>query len=73
LILEFKAPVTCFVNASGFVEPLIGIWCPEALERLGENVRDGRKGLDAVVEELGGKLVRPLREEWIVGVDTKEI
>ncbi|CZR62214.1 uncharacterized protein PAC_12111 [Phialocephala subalpina] len=72
LILEYKDPLTCFVNEEGFVEPLIGIWSPDALGKLKENVGDGNSGLSAVVKEMGGKMVKPLREGWIQGFDTRE-
>ncbi|KAB5542465.1 MobA-like NTP transferase domain-containing protein [Coniochaeta sp. 2T2.1] len=35
----YQSPVTCFRNADGYCEPLIGIWPPEALRRLGQNIR----------------------------------
>lgn len=72
LILEYQDPVTCFVNEDGFAEPLIGIWSPEALKKLKENVKGGRGGLHAVIKALDGKLVRPLRELWIKGANTRD-
>ena len=72
LILEYQYPVTCFVNEKGIAEPLIGIWGAEALEKLKENGRNGRNDLYAVVEEMKGKLVKPLREEWITPTNTRE-
>ncbi|KAF8857912.1 hypothetical protein BDZ45DRAFT_743918 [Acephala macrosclerotiorum] len=72
LILEYEDPVTCFVNREEFAEPLIGIWSPNALRKLGENVEVGRSGLGTVVKEVGGKMVRPLREGWIKGTNTRE-
>src|SRR6266536_2366419 len=72
LILEFQTPVTCFVNESGFVEPLIAIWDSEALEKLKENVSNGRYGLNDVSKQVGGKMVKPLREEWITGTNTRQ-
>ncbi|KAE8444033.1 hypothetical protein EG329_001162 [Mollisiaceae sp. DMI_Dod_QoI] len=72
LILEYRDPVTCFVDENGIVEPLIGIWSPEALEKLRESVEMGGSGLGELVGEVEGKLVRPLREEWIRGVRTME-
>lgn len=71
LILEYGHPVTCFVNKEGFAEPLIGIWSSEALVELKENVESGRSGLNNVVRAVNGKLVTPLREEWIRGANTK--
>lgn len=72
LVLEYQDPVTCFVNEEGFTESLIGIWGPEALAKLGNNVEGGRSRLNGVVKEVGGKIVRPLREGWITGTNTKE-
>jgi molybdopterin-guanine dinucleotide biosynthesis protein A len=71
LILEYQCPVTCFVNEKGIAEPLIGIWGAEALEKLKENRRSGSINLHAVVEEMRGKLVKPLREEWITPTNTR--
>ncbi|KAH7313011.1 hypothetical protein BKA65DRAFT_150287 [Rhexocercosporidium sp. MPI-PUGE-AT-0058] len=75
LVLECRDPVTCFVREDGVVEPLLGIWGSEALERLsilleGETVDE--RVLGRVIEELQGKLVKPLREEWIVKPRTNE-
>jgi molybdopterin-guanine dinucleotide biosynthesis protein A len=72
LILEFHSPVTCFLNESGFAEPLIAIWDFEALKKLKENVSNGRYGLNGVIKQVGGRMVKPLREEWIKGANTKE-
>lgn len=63
LIMEYQNPVTCFVNEKGIAEPLIGIWGAEALEKLKENGRIQSNDLRTVVEEIKGKLVKPLREE----------
>jgi hypothetical protein len=62
LILEYEDPVTCFVDEKGGME-VIGIWSPEALERMKGEVESGA---DGVVKGKKGKLVRPLREEWIL-------
>ncbi|KAL2060821.1 hypothetical protein VTL71DRAFT_8873 [Oculimacula yallundae] len=72
LILEYQDPITCFENESGFSEPLIAIWGPEALLALENNVSNGAYGLNRVVEEISGKLVKPLRDEWITGTNTME-
>lgn len=78
LILEYEPPVTCFLNAEGFSEPLIAIWSPEALETLKTNVEQGKSGLNRVVKTMkrangqDAKLVRPLRDEWITGCNTME-
>lgn len=72
LIVEYVPPVTCFSNEERFSEPLIAVWAPEALETLKENVKRGRSGLNAVIKELGGKNITPLRKEWIKGTNTRE-
>lgn len=78
LILEYEPPVTCFLNAEGFSEPLIAIWSPEALEKLKINVEHGMSGLNRIVKMLkradgqDAKLVRPLRDEWITGCNNME-
>lgn len=71
LILEYEPPLTCFVSAEGFVVPLIAVWSPEALDALAEEVREGRTGLNRVVGMLKGKTVRPLRDIWITGFNTR--
>jgi hypothetical protein len=61
------------VNEKGIIaEPLIGMWGAEGLEKLKENGRIGSNDLHAVVEEMKGKLVKPLREEWITPTNTRE-
>jgi molybdopterin-guanine dinucleotide biosynthesis protein A len=72
LILEYQDPITCFVNEKGVAEPSIGIWGAEGLEKLKENVENGRFGLDGVVEEMKGRLIKPLRERWITRTNTRE-
>jgi molybdopterin-guanine dinucleotide biosynthesis protein A len=72
LILEYQPPLTCFVNESGIAQPLIGIWDEQALEKLKENVGQGENGLESVVMEMEAKLVKPLREIWIMGANTRE-
>lgn len=51
----YEAPVTCFRNESGFCEPLVGIWGPEALRRLRD--KDPGAGPSAVVREMGGRQI----------------
>lgn len=57
--------VTCFMNADGFCEPLLGIWTPDALQALQQNVEQGLLGPSAVVKKLGGRTVRPADEQWL--------
>lgn len=70
LILEYSSPVTCFVNEDGAAQPLLGIWSPEALSRLRNDLEHDNSELNYVVKEVDGKLVRPLRDLWIRRCDT---
>ena len=55
----YETPVTCFQNEDGFCEPLVGIWNPDALQRLLENVENGRgSSPSVVVRQLGGRQIR---------------
>lgn len=62
---EYQPPVTCFRNAEGFCEPLLGVWGPEALGELARRVESAGKhggrgngiGPCGVVKALGGKMV----------------
>jgi molybdopterin-guanine dinucleotide biosynthesis protein A len=72
LVLEYSSPVTCFLNENGFAEPLLAIWSPEALQQLKENVAQGRNGMNNVIKQANGKMIPPLRQEWIMGAKTKE-
>lgn len=73
LALEYETPVTCFVNGEDVVQPLLGIWSAEALEVLREAEGwdgNGNKKLRYVMESC--KMVRPLREEWILKPRTRK-
>ena len=70
LILEYEDPVTCFADEKGGME-VIGIWSPEALWRMKGEAEVEREA-DWVVKGEKGKLVRPLREEWILRDDGRE-
>lgn len=51
------------------MEPLLGIWGSEALERLEVSVGSDNiveQKLGRVVEEMQGKSVKPLREEVVM-------
>jgi molybdopterin-guanine dinucleotide biosynthesis protein A len=63
LIVEYQYPVTCLV---------IGIGGTGALEKLKENGRIGSNVLHVVVEEMKGKLVKTLQEEWLTPTNTRE-
>ncbi|KAL4863303.1 hypothetical protein BDV12DRAFT_202214 [Aspergillus spectabilis] len=49
LTKETIGPVTCFENADGAYEPLLGIWTPLALRLLKENVDRGILGPKSVI------------------------
>lgn len=70
LILEYQSPITCFVDETGQTLPFVGIWDPDALEYLKTSVESSTHDMDAIVQQLGGKLVNPLRKEWIQHVNT---
>ena len=72
LIQEYVRPVTCYSNAQGYCEPLLAIWGPAALKRLQDNVARGKLGPSNVIREMGGKMIRPEDESWIMGANTKE-
>lgn len=72
LVEAYKTPVTCFVNREGFSEPLLAMWSQQALQRLRENVRGGRSGPNYTVKQLDGKLIVPLKDDWILNTNTPE-
>jgi molybdopterin-guanine dinucleotide biosynthesis protein A len=72
LIESYEAPATCFRNADGFSEPLLGIWSPHALQTLDENVSNGRSGPAYTLRRLDSKLIAPVQEEWLTNVNTKQ-
>lgn len=59
----YRPPVTCFRNADGFCEPLVGVWSPEALGRLeaeaagAAGAAGGGRGVgpSRIVRALGGR------------------
>jgi molybdopterin-guanine dinucleotide biosynthesis protein A len=72
LVDEYEKPATCFRNDEGFTEPLLGIWSPQALEELQENVKNGRSGPNYTLKKVGSKLLVPNDQEWLVNVNTKQ-
>ena len=64
--------MTCFGTERGSLEPLLGIWSPQALGRLAENVAAGKCGSAMTVEELDGKVLVPNDEGWVFGVEGVE-
>lgn len=69
---SYTAPVTCFRNADGFCEPLVGIWSPQALAQLAESHATGRSGPSSVVRELGGLMLVPESTMVLWNVNTEE-
>lgn len=67
----FVPPVTCFKNNEGYLEPLVGIWTPDALAAL-KSQPD--RGPAQVVRELGGmQLQLPLgHETCLLNVNTRD-
>ncbi|TFA99561.1 hypothetical protein CCMA1212_008576 [Trichoderma ghanense] len=64
---SYQPPVTCFRNGEGYCEPLLGIWSPEALRLLQDNVQQGRSsGPSAVVRQLGGHQIDPVTQSDMV-------
>jgi molybdopterin-guanine dinucleotide biosynthesis protein A len=72
LVDSYEEPATCFRNDEGFSEPLLGIWSPQALSNLRENVESGRSGPSYTLKRLGSKLVEPMHQEWLTNVNTKQ-
>jgi molybdopterin-guanine dinucleotide biosynthesis protein A len=79
LLGEYEDPVTCFRNVDGFCEPFLGIWGPEALHELEQNIKAGILSPNRVIKQLGGKTIKPTRsasggdrEWWLTNTNTQE-
>ncbi|KAF3002543.1 hypothetical protein E8E13_007462 [Curvularia kusanoi] len=72
LKMAFEEPVTCFTNKQGFCEPFLAIWSPHALQSLSESVDTGRTGPSYTVKHLGGKVILPKEDEWLLNTNTPE-
>jgi molybdopterin-guanine dinucleotide biosynthesis protein A len=72
LQIDYQEPATCFVNPEGFLEPLLGVWSPIALQALQDNVRNGKTGPRRVMKELGGTVLWPLDGEVVRVLNTPE-
>lgn len=68
---EVTVSVTCFRNEDGFCEPLLGIWTPDALGVLEENVRNGILGPSSVVRRMG-ETIQPRESRWLFNTNTPE-
>ncbi|PGH07062.1 hypothetical protein AJ80_08075 [Polytolypa hystricis UAMH7299] len=69
---SFEEPVTCFRNRDGYCEPLLGIWGPEALRKLENNVAHGITGPSFTVKELGGAMINAEDEKLLFNANTNE-
>ncbi|KAE8361265.1 nucleotide-diphospho-sugar transferase [Aspergillus caelatus] len=67
---EMAGPVTCFQNADGICEPLLGIWTPEAMHVLDQNVRKGICGPKSVIRQCSGKTIRPRDDRCLFNMNT---
>lgn len=72
----YQPPVTCFRNAEGFCEPLVGIWSPEAVGLLAESADKGPSlpGPSSIVRRLKGKQIELLEgsSTQLRNVNTRE-
>jgi hypothetical protein len=59
------------LNDSGFAEPLIAILGSEALLKLKENDKNMGNWLNDVINQVSGKTIIPLRQEWISRAHTR--
>lgn len=72
LLEEFDTPLTCYLNSEGFVEPLLAIWSPEALQQLQGNVVKGQYGPRFVAEQVKAKTILPAQNRWLFNANTVE-
>ncbi len=72
LLVAYEEPITCFRNAEGWWEPLVGIWSPQALKQLRQNMNAGITGPIAVVHMLKGKAIRPSQEESLLNTNKRQ-
>ncbi|PCG91780.1 Molybdenum cofactor guanylyltransferase [Penicillium occitanis (nom. inval.)] len=68
-----SSSLTCYRNSKGFCEPLLAVWSPEALEKLAENVKQGRTGPRFVLDELSdARVMSPEDDVELFNVNTIE-
>ena len=67
---EYEDPVTAFQNSDGFLEPLMAIWSPAALQALQADVSNGQLSPTSTVDRLKGKRVSPLKEWSLFNTNT---
>lgn len=76
LIMEYTEPASCFMQkdeqGKEWLEPLLSIWSPEALQAMSEAIAGGLTGPTRVLKQMRTKEVWPLRSEWIKGANTPE-
>ncbi|KAK4159954.1 nucleotide-diphospho-sugar transferase [Cladorrhinum sp. PSN259] len=71
----YQPPITCFRNAEGFCEPLVGIWSPEAVGLLAKSADNGSlPGPSSIVRRLGGNQIELLERDstQLRNVNTRE-
>ncbi|PVH93455.1 nucleotide-diphospho-sugar transferase [Periconia macrospinosa] len=69
---EYRDPVTCFENAQGITEPLVGIWSPLALSHIAANAMSTRQHLMELVDRLEGNKIPPLYDHSLFNANTRE-
>jgi len=72
LLVAYEEPITCFRNVEGWCEPLVGIWSPQALKQLRQNMNAGITGPIAVVRMLKGKAIRPSQEDSLLNTNNMD-
>ncbi|KEF61165.1 uncharacterized protein A1O9_02730 [Exophiala aquamarina CBS 119918] len=72
LLEEFRGPLACYRNCRGFVEPLLAIWSPEALEQLQGNAMQGKYGPRFVTEQVNAQTILPAQNRWLFNANTTE-
>lgn len=72
LVELYEEPVTCFQNADGFLEPLVAIWSPNALQALASNVEVGKTGPTSTIRQLQGTSLRAIEETSLHNTNDQE-
>ncbi|CAI6330974.1 unnamed protein product [Periconia digitata] len=72
LLQQHRDPVTCFENAQGHTEPLVGIWNPMALSHIATHFLSSRQHLVELVDRLEGNRIPPLYDHSLFNANTRE-
>jgi len=72
LIDAYEHPGTSFINESGFREPLLAIWSPEALTKLLQNVQQGLTGPSQTLRQLRCKTISAKAELTLLNANTPQ-